>query len=293
MNRLPVIATFALVAAFGCVAANTASAGTFQVNATSDPDNVSAFTLQFGDGLGDASANITTTSLALALDDLTGTASLRAYYQQIAPLILPGGFSTGRITVSVLPGSSVGTYNPATGDFATSETYVVHFEGDLSAFGLQSPVLLPSNSVGVLDPSEGTLGALRLNWSGVGQLANPFIAGERISFTYACTVSTLVVPRGGFPTKPVLGATEDAASQVERAMNASLQSAQLLLAQGDRTGALNELRSLTRTIRAESGQTMSAPDAADLLRSVKNLMRDILSTRSGAADAVRSGQDLR
>ena len=159
--------------------------------AQEDPNQISTFTLDFGVELGGvASSRIARTDYELEVDAEMGTARFVRYDQQVDALILPGGFSTGNITIQVVEGSSTGTYDRRTGIFVTSELYAVHFEGDLSAFGLESPVLLPSTSTGFVLLDAQTGGTIGMEWVGEGELANPFDPNSTIQFAYTCEVNT-------------------------------------------------------------------------------------------------------
>lgn len=158
------------------------------------PANPSSFTLDFGPFGGQRTANITRTDLTLNLVQATGMARLTAYSQDVDPLLLPGDISTGDITVTIVPGTSTGTYNPATGTFTTTELYSISFTEDLSPFGLTSPVTLAGNSAGTIDFAGNTM---QSQWAGVGQLANPSDPNNPITFTYTCTVNVATVTQPG------------------------------------------------------------------------------------------------
>lgn len=158
--------------------------------AQEDPNQISAFTLDFGEMGGVASSRISQTNYELEVDAEMGTARFVRYDQQVDALTLPGGFSTGNITIQVVEDSSTGTYDRRTGIFVTSELYAVHFEGDLSAFGLESPVILPSTSTGFVLLDAQTGGSIGMEWVGEGELVNPFDPNSTIQFAYTCEVST-------------------------------------------------------------------------------------------------------
>lgn len=158
--------------------------------AQEDPNQISAFTLDFGEMGGVASSRISQTNYELEVDAEMGTARFVRYDQQVDALTLPGGFSTGNITIQVVEDSSAGTYDRRTGIFVTSELYAVHFEGDLSAFGLESPVILPSTSMGFVLLDAQTGGSIGMEWVGEGELVNPFDPNSTIQFAYTCEVST-------------------------------------------------------------------------------------------------------
>lgn len=180
-----------LVAAVGVVGAVGVSvADSPLVLATQDPAQVSDFVLDFGPG-GVATANITTTRFVLELDAGDGGAAFVSYEQHVDPLILPGGISTGNIIVKIVPGSSSGAFDPATGSFATSELYLIYFEADLSMFGLTSPVTLPGASTGQAQFDSPSTGTIAMAWSGSGELQNPFDPTQPIPFDYVCHVNTV------------------------------------------------------------------------------------------------------
>jgi len=176
------------------IAAATAQAQVQVLTATEDPAKESSFTLTFTDFQLDSSANIISTDFDLEIDADAGTARFTSYLQEIEPLTLPGptqeGISTGDLTVRIVPGSSSGTYNPNTGEFSTSEQYEISFTGDLSAFGITSPVTLPSSSTGTVVNQNGSR-TIEMSWAGVGQLANPLQPGTPLNFNYTCRVNTV------------------------------------------------------------------------------------------------------
>jgi len=152
----------------------------------------SSFTLDFGPEFGGpATTNITTTTYTLEVNEAAGAARFIDYYQTAEPLTLPGGANTGDLTITIVPGSSHGTYLPD-GAFATSELYAIAFTGDLSLYGLTSPVYLPGDSSGVVSNGDNSISSL---WDGQGQLPNPFDPGNFITFTYRCEVHTVFAPQ--------------------------------------------------------------------------------------------------
>jgi hypothetical protein len=175
------------------LAAN-AQAETYSLVAGANPAVPSYFTLDFGEFGGRTSAFSGVTDMELEVDPQAGTARFVHYYQEVDPLTLPGGFSTGNLTIEIIEGSSTGSYDTFTGEFITSEIYLVHFEGDLSAFGLESPVELPSESAGTV-VFVGTDGEIVMEWNGAGSLLNPFDPLQFIDFTYFCTLSAQFSPQ--------------------------------------------------------------------------------------------------
>lgn len=183
------VSTLCLAATLTGLLTSTAAAERTLLVAEADQKVQSTFTLSFPPEFGgDTTAVIVDTHFQLEVAGDTGRARLLTYDQQIDPLILPGGFSTGDITVRVVPGSSIGTYDEASGIYQTAELYEISFTEDLSMFGLTSPVILPGESVGTISQGDNTI---ETNWDGEGQLENPFEPGSFISFTYLCQVNTV------------------------------------------------------------------------------------------------------
>ncbi len=174
----------AMAVALGLVAATSVQAAPILVSATEDIAQPGFFSLDFGAGVGRSSGQITSTDYALEIDPEAGTSRLVGYYQEVESLDL-FGVPTGEITVEVVPGSSTGTYNKETREFTTTELYRVSFTADLSAFGLFSPVELPSTSIGTVDIStERGASHVNLQWAG----SSDIIPDQE--FTYTCQVNT-------------------------------------------------------------------------------------------------------
>ena len=154
------------------------------------PKSGSQFTLDFNN-IGSDTSHIAYTEFDLVIDPTSGAARIEYYYQEVDSLTLPGGFETGDLVIAVVPGSSQGAYDAASGSFETSELYAIFFTGDLSAFGLESPVFLPGASSGdvAFDPG-GQTGAANLIWDGEGALPDPTNPGGFIPFEYECVVNT-------------------------------------------------------------------------------------------------------
>ncbi len=191
MNRVRCVA---IVAALALLGAGTAMAETITLTAAADPNVPSSFTLDFGIGFGRSTGHISLTDIEMEVDADTGAAQFVRYYQEVDPLFLPDGSSTGNLTIEIVDGSSTGTFNDLTGTFDTDDVYAIHFEGDLSAFGLQSPVMLPSSSAGFVSVSQATGGTITMDWAGFGQLANPFDPNDPLTFEYTCSSNAAFVP---------------------------------------------------------------------------------------------------
>jgi hypothetical protein len=189
--RISSVKSACAVLACGLLAASAVSADSLLLRAENDPANVSFFTLDFGKFGGETSAVITSTQYVLKIDPDAHTARFVQYHQELDPLMLPGGISTGDLTIEIVPDTSSGTYDPATGEFTTSEFYAIHFTGNLKPFGLTSPIFLPSDSNGTVRFDGALNGTIQMVWNGAGELQNPNNPNEPISFEYACTVNTL------------------------------------------------------------------------------------------------------
>lgn len=191
------IRSIGVLSASICVlcAASAAQADPVSLVATQDPTVNSTFTLDFGVYGGPRQANITTTTYALETDAVGGTARFTSYFQTVDPIELPGGISTGDITVTIQE-SLPGPYDPVTGLFTTQDVYLIYFAGDLTPFGLTSPVALPGSAGGTIAYTSATGGSIVSAWDGVGQLQNPSDPQNPINFTYNCNTSTtfMVVP---------------------------------------------------------------------------------------------------
>lgn len=162
-------------------------AETITMTAGASPDTPSSFTLDFGANLGRSTGHISFMDIELEVDPDNGTARFVHYYQEVSALTLPGGLSTGDLIIEIVENSSTGTYNELTGTVDTVDQYAIYFSGDLSAFGLQSPVILPSTSLGTVMASAIDGGTITLDWAGFGQLANPFDPSNPITFEYTCS----------------------------------------------------------------------------------------------------------
>jgi hypothetical protein len=248
--------------------AQSTQAGPLSIVTNEDPAEPGAFTLSFG-GLGlNAQSNITSTTYELSVDTVQGTAHFVSYLQHVQPLILPGGFSTGDITVEIVAGSSSGSFDTLTRTFTTSELYAVHFTGDLSAFGLTSPVFLPSSSTGALAVDAVAGGAVTMDWSGSGELANPFDPANPLTFTYTCAVNTVFPPTPanvvGLALIPEVVSLQ-LPQGVEDRLVAQLDRALALIQRGSGTKAVQALREFIHKVNALSGRLIDTAAAANLV----------------------------
>jgi hypothetical protein len=173
-----------LALGFGFVVAATAEAAPISVNFAQSTEVDSGFTLDFGYGPGSvSSALVSDTVFELELDPIAATARFVQYSQNVDELYLPtpnGPVGTGDIMIEIVA-SLGGTFDRETGEFSTNDIYAVHFTGDLSAFGIESPFVLPSTSSATVDFDSPNTGVTNLIWDGVSELSG-------IAFAYTCDV---------------------------------------------------------------------------------------------------------
>lgn len=195
------VARKAIVCVLGvAVSASIASAAPEVIYAVSDPNLPNYFTVNFPPELGGPqTADIMGTRFMIRLDAEAGTAGFVSWFQRVAPLSL-AGISTGPITVRLADVSTgffdaPGKGSENEGAFSTTEAYNVHFAGDLSMFGLQSPFFIPSSSTGTItyDKEGARTGIVSMEWTGVGSIPNPFDPANPFTFTYACAVNSRFV----------------------------------------------------------------------------------------------------
>ncbi len=262
-----------------------AKAESVAVITAENPAQPGAFSLNFGVFGGVASSMITSTNYELDVDPRLGTARFVNYLQHVEPLTLPGGFNTGAITVEVVADSSTGVYDPLTGVFTTTELYAVHFEGDLSAFNLTSPVLLSSSSTGTLVLDRTVGGEVRMNWNGQGELANPFDPLGSIPFSYVCEVNTLFSPTPvnvvGLALRPDvqrLGLRRG----VERSLTNKLDHALRALNHERPVLAIHRLIAFKREVRGLRGRVIPRDAAARLIEGANDSIDLIRLTSPGS-----------
>ncbi len=163
----------------------SAKAAPVSVNFTQNAQVQSGFTLDFGFGPdGVTSAAVSDTTYELEIDPAAGTARFISYYQNVDELFLPtpnGPVGTGAITIEIIS-SLGGTFDRETGSFVTNDIYAVNFTGDLSAFGIESPFVLPSSSRATVAFASPNSGDTVLTWDGGSVLAGA-------PFTYTCQVN--------------------------------------------------------------------------------------------------------
>jgi len=252
----------------GVLSGSRASADPIALLAGQVPSPASSFSLDFGAFGGVSSALISQTDFALEVDADLGTAQFTQYQQSVAPLVLPGGFSTGNIRVEVVPGSSTGTLDVLSGEFTTSEQYAIHFDGDLGVFGLTSPVVLPSTSSGTVTLTAQTGGSVIMAWTGTSQLPNPFDLTTYIPFSYTCSVTAAFAPEpvtllqlAMIPQIVNLGFPAGIESSLLTKLDTALDS---VLAGRNRSAA-STLNAFVNQIEAQRGRKVSDADADGLI----------------------------
>lgn len=178
-----------LAATMTVFAATTAGAAEPSfIIAKDSADNPGSFTLDFVDIGFQSAGDITRTQQALRFDGETGLVSFIHYDQDVNEIILPGGISTGAMRVEILESEGV-FFDPDTGEFETDDLYAVHFEGDLSPFGITSPFVMPGASSGVIEYTTEDGGEVVMAWEGEGFLPNPEDPESPFRFSYTCDMN--------------------------------------------------------------------------------------------------------
>ncbi|MCP4247920.1 MAG: hypothetical protein GY778_12805, partial [bacterium] len=182
------------------------------------------------------------------------------------------------IHVEIVPGSSVGTLDLLNREFTTQDLYAIHFAGDLSIFGLVSPVILPGSSAGTISFDADGTGHISMAWDGESELDNPADPSNPIGFRYTCDVSTVFAPAampllslGLVPELLNLALTPE----VEGPLLSILDSAQFRLDQGRPIGARMKLNHFVRTVDGLRGSDLS-DEQADLLTDKADTVLDLI-----------------
>ncbi len=254
----------------------TAQAQSMSLIAGNDPALQSLFTLDFGGEGGVASGHIALTNIDFEVDADGGSARFVRYFQEVEPLILPGGISTGNLIIEIVEGSSAGSYDELTGEFATEELYRIRFEADLTAFGIEgTEVILPGTSNGIVTLSTDSGGRIALDWIGDGVLADPSNPGGLLEFTYTCTV------RAAFDPEPItlvrLALIPDVFNlelprRTEKKLTKKLFQAVDKLDRGRQRGAAKKLKSFIKKVRKLSTRQIAEVDADMLIDSADAIM---------------------
>lgn len=198
-----------LAGAVATILAAPAFAQVQTLNAFENADVDTTFDLSF-DALGiNTTSRVIYTRFDLDIDPTEGTAAFTSYEQEIEPLTLPLGISTGRLKVEII--SSEGSYNANFGTFETNDVYRITFENDLSFFGFESPVDFPAVSTGTVR-NVGEDRFIDMDWQGAGQFENADNPSEPFEYNYACEVSTVVA--NNLASIPPIPTTQSCASGV-------------------------------------------------------------------------------
>lgn len=122
--------------------------------------------------------SITGGEFAMETDPAAGTARLLSWRQQVEPIEILPGLSTGPIVVTMEAGSGTeGTYDAATRQFSASATFLINFDDTgLRDFGFVSPMPLVGTEAGYI---YGSANAIRMYLEGEGS-----VQGQ--SFQYTC-----------------------------------------------------------------------------------------------------------
>lgn len=167
------------------------------------PGYESSFNLDFGGGF-QRSAFISQTNYELEIDaePVGGAARFLSYTQSVDSIDMPNPLfgqvgqpeflPTGAISVSIVPGTSgASSYllSGNTGEFSTTESYLISWTEDLTNLGLGTvnggSLEFPSTSQGTIEFLTQSSGRINQVWSGVF---------EPLGLTYTCFVNTTFVP---------------------------------------------------------------------------------------------------
>ncbi|HPF41862.1 MAG TPA: hypothetical protein P5081_19125 [Phycisphaerae bacterium] len=172
-----------------------------------DADFETSFSLNFPDLGINSSSKVFYTRFNLDIDEAKGTASFKSYEQEIEPLILPLGISTGTLHVRI--DNSEGTFNTTTNTFVTNDDYNITFTNDLRSFGFVSPVILPAVSEGRITTNADGDRFVEMSWEGQGELENSSNPQEPYKFTYTCNtrsrIASTLTDVPSLPTRSACG----------------------------------------------------------------------------------------
>ncbi len=295
------LAVTAVLALAAMLSGGRAAAAPVAVVAQQTPALPSSFSLDFGFFGGVSSAQISQTDFELEIDADLGTAEFRQYDQFVAPLTLPGGISTGNLRVEVVAGSSSGEFDSLTGEFTTEELYAIHFDGDLSAYGLTSPVFLPGESSGVVSLSALAGGDIVMAWDGTSQLPNPFDPLSTIPFSYTCHVRAAFAPEpvalvqlAMLPNVLNLNLPEGLEAMLLSTLDKALSS----MVDGQNTKAASTLTRFIQRIQNQGNGIIPAADADSLISDAEGAIdllgsQDTKNPRGLMADVPKSRGDSR
>lgn len=250
------------------------AAPTVQVVAEQDPNVSSFFTLTFADFGVEETAFVSATDITLELDPNRGRARFLNYHQDIDPLTLPGGFSTGDLTVDIVD-TLGGSFNNLQGEFATQDLYSIAFTGDLSEFGIESPFELPSPSEGVISFEAGIDGSITIIWEGSGQLANPFDPNEPLAFAYTCEVHTQIEQDADVLIRIALTPqliNLDLEDALETRLLARIDAVTKAIARGETERAAYHVERFVANVERQRGNGINEADADALIETAEGIL---------------------
>ncbi len=283
-KELKVFCTAALCCG-GLLFAASANASPVSLVAEMDHALPSSFTLDFGEFGGRTSSYVQMVDVELEVDPNVETAHFVYYYSEVEPLTLPGGISTGDLTIVMIEGSSTGMYNRLTGEFTTSEVYAIYFTGDLSAYGLESPVYLPSESSGIVTFDANLDGHITRHCIGSGQMVNPFDPSSLIAYSYTCSLNAQFAPEARALVNLVLAPEVEKlnlAPDVEDDLLGRLLNVEAALEARNFRLASLRLGGFSLTVEAYAGNEIALDDAdtlMDLADAVASMLRPGLFRR--------------
>lgn len=116
----------------------------------------------------------------LQTDADAGTARLLSWRQDVEPIEILPGLSTGPIEITMEPGSGdQGTYDASSNQFSASATFLINFDDtQLQEFGFTSPMPLVGTERGSIY-GAGSIGSIQMFLEGEGT-----VQGQ--SFNYTC-----------------------------------------------------------------------------------------------------------
>jgi len=124
--------------------------------------------------------SITGGSFEIETDAAAGTARLLSWRQDVDPIEIVPGMSTGPIVVTMQEGSGEqGTYDATTKQFEASATFLINFDDtQLKEFGFASPMPLVGTEKGNIY-GVGSIGSISMYLEGEGTV-------QGLTFTYTC-----------------------------------------------------------------------------------------------------------
>jgi hypothetical protein len=124
--------------------------------------------------------SVTGGSFEIETDAEAGTARLLAWHQDVDPIEIVPGMSTGPIVVTMQEGSgAAGTYDATTRQFEATATFLIDFDdSQLADLGFSSPMVLVGTERGNIY-GVGSIGSIGMYLEGEGTV-------QGLPFTYTC-----------------------------------------------------------------------------------------------------------